>query len=164
MSTNTQPATVTPEIVRVQIRWLIRRDYPEVLAIERVSFENPWTEKELLHYMLRRNVIGMVCELREQVIGYMIYELEKTRLDVTNFAVHPEWRFRGIGRQMVQKLISKLSSHRRTSLRVTVGEWNTAAHLFFRSQGFTAVLVERNHFPDTDQDAYRFVYRLTEDS
>ena len=34
--------------VRVHIRWMIRRDMPEVLAIEAESFEFPWLEGELL--------------------------------------------------------------------------------------------------------------------
>jgi [ribosomal protein S18]-alanine N-acetyltransferase len=155
--------TPKPEIVRAHIRWLIRHDYPEILAIEQASFQNPWTEDDFLRTLRERKIIGMVSEVGEKVIGYMVYELHKDRLDLLNFAVHPEWRFCGVGTQMVEKLKSKLSSHRRTSLRVTVGEWNTVAHLFFKSQGFTAVLV-RNYFPDTGADAYRFVYRLAEDS
>ena len=31
--------------VRVHIRWMIRRDMPEVLAIEEDSFEFPWSEE-----------------------------------------------------------------------------------------------------------------------
>ncbi len=32
------------QAVRVHIRWMIRRDMPEVLAIEDESFEFPWLE------------------------------------------------------------------------------------------------------------------------
>jgi len=56
----------------------------------------------------------MVAEHDEKVVGFMIYELHKTRLHILNFAVAPQYRRLGIGRQMVTKLIGKLSSHRRT--------------------------------------------------
>jgi [ribosomal protein S18]-alanine N-acetyltransferase len=34
------------QLVRTHIRWMIRRDMPEVLAIEAASFEFPWLEDE----------------------------------------------------------------------------------------------------------------------
>src|SRR5690242_17145891 len=37
-----------PELVRVHIRWMIRRDMPEVLGAERASFEFAWTEDDFL--------------------------------------------------------------------------------------------------------------------
>ncbi len=62
--------------VRVHIRWMIRRDMPEVLAIEHASFEFPWCEEEFLRVLRQRNCIGMVAEhARSRVVGFMIYEL-----------------------------------------------------------------------------------------
>ena len=56
--------------VRVHIRWMIRRDMPEVLAIEHASFEFPWCEEEFLRVLRQRNCIGMVAEYGERVVGY----------------------------------------------------------------------------------------------
>ena len=77
--------------VRVHIRWMIRRDMPEVLAIEHAGFEFPWCEEEFLRVLRQRNCIGMVAELGERVVGFMIYELHKNKLNVLDFAVHPEY-------------------------------------------------------------------------
>src|SRR5271168_1726673 len=78
--------------VRVHIRWMIRRDMPEVLAIEHASFEFPWCEEEFLRVLRQRNCIGMVAEYGERVVGFMIYELHKNKLHVLDFATHPEFR------------------------------------------------------------------------
>ena len=96
--------------LRVHVRWMIRRDMPEVLAIEGQSFEFPWAEDDFLRQLRQRNCIGMVADHGDEVVGFMIYELHKTRLHVLNFAVAPEHRRRGIGRQMMAKLMGKLSS------------------------------------------------------
>ena len=56
--------------VRVHIRWMIRRDMPEVLAIEHASFEFPWCEEEFLRVLRQRNCIGMVAEYGERVVGF----------------------------------------------------------------------------------------------
>ena len=148
--------------VRVHIRWMIRRDMPEVLAIEHASFEFPWCEEEFLRVLRQRNCIGMVAEYGERVVGFMIYELHKNKLHVLNFATHPEFRRQGVGRQMVGKLVGKLSNHRRTRIALYVRETNLAAQYFFRIQGFRAVEVVREHFPDTGEDAYAMQYLLDE--
>ena len=111
------------EQVRVHIRWMIRRDMPEVLAIEHASFEFPWCEEEFLRVLRQRNCIGMVAEYGERVVGFMIYELHKTKLQVLNFAVSPEFRRQGVGRQMVAKLVGKLSGHR-TDVLSSIAEYN----------------------------------------
>src|SRR6516165_11547963 len=112
----------SPAQTRVHIRWMIRRDMPEVLAIEHASFEYPWCEEEFLRVLRQRNCIGMVAEHGERIVGFMIYELHKTKLQVLNFAVHGEFRRQGVGRQMVAKLAGKLSSHRRTRIMLQVRE------------------------------------------
>ena len=142
------------EKVRIHIRWMIRRDMPEVLAAELASFEYAWTEDDFLRCLRQRNCIGMVAELAERVVGFMIYELHKSKLHILNFAVHPRGRRLNIGTQMVGKLIGKLSSHRRTRVTLEVRETNLQAQLFFKAQGFRSVRVLRNFYEDSGEDAY----------
>ncbi len=118
-------------LMRVHIRWMIRRDMPEVLQAEQSSFEFAWSEEDFLRCSRQRNCIGMVAECGEKVVGFMIYELHKTKLHILNFAVHPNYRRQGVGVQMVGKLVSKLSSHRRTRITLEVRETNLPAQLFF---------------------------------
>ena len=152
-------STQSKQDVRVHIRWMIRRDMPEVLAAEEESFEFPWSEEEFLRCLRQRNCIGMVAEHDERVVGFMIYELNKTRIHVLNFAVARDFRRLGVGRQMISKLIAKLSSQRRTRVTLEVRERNLPAQLFFRSSGFRAVSVLRNFYQDTPEDAYLMQYR-----
>ncbi len=145
--------------LRCHIRWMIRRDMAEVLEIEQESFEFPWCEDDFIRCLRQRNCIGMVAELGERVAGFMIYELHKTRLHVLNFAVGRDFRRRGLGKQMLTKLVGKLSFQRRTRVLLEVRETNLPAQLFFRSQGFRAVSVLRDFYDDTTEDAYLMQYR-----
>ena len=160
MSTN----RTEKEQVRVHIRWMIRRDMPEVLQTEQESFEYAWTEEDFLRCLRQRNCIGMVAEQGEKVIGFMIYDLHKAKLHILNFAVHPLCRRSRVGTQMVAKLISKLSSHRRTRITLEVRETNLGAQLFFRQQGFRAVRVLRCYYEDSGEDAFLMQYRLADDT
>src|SRR5436305_14662622 len=151
------------EQVRVHIRWMIRRDMPEVLQTEQASFEFAWTEEDFLRCLRQRNCIGMVAEQGEKVVGFMIYELHKTKLHILNCPVHPTCRRIGGGSQMVAKLISKLSSHRRTRITLEVRETNLPAQLFFHSQGFKGTRVLRAFYEDSGEDAFLMQYRLADD-
>src|SRR5262249_52846052 len=103
-------------------------------------------------------------EQGEKVVGFMIYELHKAKLHILNFAVHPTCRRSRVGTQMVAKLISKLSSHRRTRITLEVRETNLGAQLFFRQQGFRAVRVLRSYYEDSGEDAFLMQYRLADDT
>jgi ribosomal-protein-alanine N-acetyltransferase len=148
-----------PATARLQIRWMIRRDMAEVLDIESENFEFPWSEDEFIRCLRQRNCIGMVADLDDHVVGFMIYELHKTRLHVLNFAVGKQWHRHGLGTRMVQKLAAKLSNQRRTRITLEVRETNLAAQCFFRNQGFRAVNVLRDFYEDTTEDAYLMQYR-----
>src|SRR5438093_10740218 len=108
----------SPAQTRVHIRWMIRRDMPEVLAIEHASFEYPWCEEEFLRVLRQRNCIGMVAEYGERVVGFMIYELHKNKLHVLDFATNPEFRRTGVGRQVLAQLVSTQSSRCRTKVEI----------------------------------------------
>jgi ribosomal-protein-alanine N-acetyltransferase len=145
----------------VHIRWMIRRDMPDVLAIEQECFEFPWQEDDFIRCLRQRNCIGMVAEASERVVGFMVYELHKHRLHALNFAVGDHFRRRSVGSQMAKKLISKLSYDRRSRIMLEVRETNLPAQLFFRSVGFRAVSVLRKFYEDTPEDAYLMQYRVS---
>lgn len=150
----------------VHIRWMIRRDMAEIIDIERVAFEFPWSEEEFIRCLRQRNCIGMVAEVDDRIVGYMIYESHKNRLHVLNFAVATSSRRSGIGRQMIETLSRKLSAGagRRNRILLECRERNLTAQLFFRSCGFRAVSVLRDFYDDTCEDAIVMQYRLKAES
>jgi ribosomal-protein-alanine N-acetyltransferase len=145
---------------KINIRWLVQRDLPDVLQIERDSFPIPWGVDGFLYYLRQRNCIGMVAERYRQIVGFMLYELHKSNLRIINFAVAPVARRQDVGGQMVRRLIDKLSQQRRKEIVLEIRETNLPAQLFFRHEGFRAVCVIRDHYDDTQEDAYVMQFRL----
>ncbi len=145
------------------IRWMIRRDMPEVLAIENSTTEHPNNEQQLLKMLRRKNCIGMVAEHGEKIVGFMIYELHKDRITVADFAVHPDYQKMRVGWKMIAKLVGKLSSGKYRLVRFYVRETNLAAQLFLRRLNFAALRTERAFFADTKEDAYVMEYEFDEE-
>lgn len=141
----------------VYIRWMIRRDLEEVMAIENACFQYPWKHEDFTNCMRMRNCINLVAENNDGIIvGFMCYDLNKTTIEIRNLAVAP-FQGKGIGRRFVGRLIDKLDDRRRRVVAV-VRETNLDALLFFKAMGFLASGIIPKHWTN-DEDAIRMVYR-----
>lgn len=150
--------------IEFSVRYCVRRDMPSLLAIESESFEHPWNEDNFIAQFRQRNSIALVAETTDhQVIGYVIYELTKNRIDIVNLAVGPEFRRVGAATRLVDSLKRKLSPERRVRLSLEIRETNLCGQLFFKSCGFLANRIIRNHW-DTGEDGYVMQYRYKEES
>lgn len=147
-------------ILPVRVDWMNRRCMPEVLKIERQSFEFPWSEDDFIFYLRQRNCVGITAEYNKQVLGFMIYELYKEKFHVFNFAVAPQSRRQKIGAQMIMKLIRRLDKNQRHKIALEVCERNLTAQLFFRANGFRAVSIFRDFYDCTTDDAYLMEFSL----
>ena len=142
------------------IRWMIRRDMPEVMAIENTAFEFPWSQEDFERTLRQRNCIAHVAERDETIVGFMVYELEANRIILLNMAVKPGHQRTGVGSSMIAKLTEKLSKQRRQQIWLDVRETNLPAQKFFRGHGFRAAGILRGIYDGSDEDAYRMVYSV----
>ncbi len=154
----TQKADVKDE--PVAIRWMIRRDMPEVLEIETGNFKEWWLEEDFLVELRKRNSIGMIAERDGKIVGFMVYELYKTFLQVLKFVVDEDHRRSGVGVVMVEKLLNKLSQQRRQEIAIVVRESNLPGQLFLREMKFICTQTIPGHYIDTDEDGYEMRFLL----
>lgn len=139
------------------IRWMVRRDLAEVLQIE-VNSQFAWNEEDFLKALRQSNCIGMVTELEDRVVGFMIYELHKKKIHIINLGIDPQFYRHGIGTQMIDKLLNKLCKFSRIAITAHIRESNLNAQLFFAAQGFRAIEVLRRYYGD--EDTYKFKIKL----
>lgn len=140
-------------------RYMIRSDMNEVWRIENECFEFPWTMEDFTRCLRQRNVIGMVTEYDGEVVGYMIYEFHDNRFHLLNIAVARDLQWRGIGRQMIEKLKNRVEVQGRKRILCEVRETNTAAQFFFKSCGFRSIRILKDYYEDSEDDAYLFQFR-----
>jgi [ribosomal protein S18]-alanine N-acetyltransferase len=146
--------------LHVSIRYLLRRDLSEVLAIERASFEFPWDDEHICTVLGSGCCVGLAAECHGFIVGHCVYRLHRDWIELLTFAVHPDCRRHGVGRQLVAKLVVRLLPLRKNRLAVYLRETNLPAQLFFRAAGFRAERVLREHFPDTGEDGYAMIYDI----
>ncbi|MGH7192034.1 MAG: GNAT family N-acetyltransferase [Candidatus Saccharimonadales bacterium] len=150
----------------LNIRWLRRRDLPDVLAIERASFAAPWSEADFDATLRRPYCFGLAAERCQSqrhsqwqsLCGYLLGAVDGKYVHLLNLAVAPDCRRRGIGSRLLSEVTERLSASGRR-LVVVLGERNVPAQLFYRAQGFRAVGVLRDFWNGTRDDAYLLEHR-----
>ena len=139
---------------RVLVEPMTVDDVAAVHGIERLSFATPWPsyafEQELRGNRLARYV---VARAGDAVVGFAGIWLMVDDAHVTTFAVHPDWRRQGIGRQLLVNLVelSVAIGARRMTLEVRAS--NDAAQELYRSFGFVVAGRRPRYYTDDGEDA-----------
>lgn len=146
-----------PITTPVQVRWMIRRDFTQVIDVEVDCFGNDgFTEQDISKMMLQKNTIGLVACISDDVVGYSIYQTVGSDLEIVSIAVHPDYQRQGVGTQLIAKIYEKLwKKHNR--LVVVVNEHFVGAQIFFSSLEFIAGKILKGYFAMKGEDGYEFV-------
>lgn len=147
-------------MTNLTIRHMIRADILKICAIEALCFDSPWTVGDFIRCQRQRNCMGQVACIGPVVVGYIIYEVSRDRIEILNLGVSPFHHRLGIGRALVERQQGKLTHERRQRITLTVRETNLEALLFFKSLGFLATQVIRDFYEDTSEDAYLMQFRI----
>lgn len=157
----------------LHIRWMTPKDVDDVLQIEYNSFEDHWVADDFKKHLAKKPCISMLAYRGNaygyQTVGYFVYHMSKTGFELLKIAVHPDFRRQGVGRQMIEKLISKLAGSYRVHAEVTVRDRDVASQMFFRKMGWKPEKVLRRHFPAEEElkleadDGILFAYSVPPD-
>ena len=129
-------------------------DLEEVVAIERASFSMPWSRGAFL-YELQQNRVARCLVMRDdgRVVGYLCLWEIGDELHITNVAVHPEYRRRGIGRSLVSGVLEDARARKLKLVVLEVRPSNHEARTLYESFGFREVGRRRGYYYDTGEDA-----------
>ena len=105
-----------PQFEQHAVRWMIRRDMPQILAIEQLAFPDPWPEDTFNKHLRRTDTIGKIVEHKDRIVGFVVYRLLRDRFDVLNLAVAEPWRRRGVATALLADLATRLTVSRRPLL------------------------------------------------
>lgn len=144
-----------------KIRFMCGYDVIRVADIEQEAFDCPWSHAEINDTRKREDVVGRVAiNGNGVVVGYAFVSMQDDRLALLSLAVCKQWRFCGIGRQLLEDVQAKLDPTGRSFCEMMVCERNVPAQLWLRECGLKAMKVVRNYFKADDRqyrDGYRFV-------
>ena len=128
------------------IRPMTSFDLEPVLAIERASYDFPWT-RGILADCLRVGYHCFVYEQDNNIRGYAFISTVLDEAHLLNICIAPEYQQQGYGRQFLQWLMDYVQKNNAKTMYLEVRISNTAAIELYQSMGFNEIGIRRNYYP-----------------
>jgi ribosomal-protein-alanine N-acetyltransferase len=128
-------------------------DIEHVIAIERASFQFPWSTRFFLEELQVDCARSILAEVDGRIVGYVLFWFLSEEVDIHNIAVHPDFRRHGIGRLLLEQVVE--AARRQECVRVTldVRHSNSPAQNLYRSFGFVTRGLRKGYYSDNGEDA-----------
>jgi ribosomal-protein-alanine N-acetyltransferase len=136
---------------------MIEADIPAVLVIEGLSFSNPWSDATFRGEVQNKGIsfpVVIVHEPDQKVVGYIIYWQIRDEVQITNLAVHPDFRGRGIGETVLAVILKEVRAKGATFVTLEVRSSNTPAVSLYRKLGFKILGTRKGYYGNPVEDAY----------
>ena len=129
-------------------------DLPAVQVIERSSFTTPWPS-QAYRQELESNRLAqyLVALLGGEVVAYGGIWLMVDEAHVTTFAVHPRYRRRRIGEQLLLALLDMALAREAREATLEVRLSNLPARRLYEKYGFRPVGIRPRYYSDNGEDA-----------
>ncbi|HHV58014.1 MAG TPA: ribosomal protein S18-alanine N-acetyltransferase [Firmicutes bacterium] len=129
-------------------------DIPGVLEVEVESFTTPWKRDAFFFELLHNKVAHyLVAKAGDRVVGYGGMWILVDEAHVTNIAVHPDWRRRGVGETLLKRLLAEAKEHGADRMTLEVRKSNWSARRLYEKLGFVVLGCRRNYYSETHEDA-----------
>ena len=136
------------------IRQAEERDIKPMAEMDILCFSAPWSE-ESFEKEIRDNRLAfyIVAEIGGVMVGYAGLWCIVEEGHITNVAVHPDYRRKGVGEALVGVLLSHTIENGILSHTLEVRESNQAAISLYTKFGFEPAGVRKNYYADNNEDA-----------
>ena len=128
----------------MRLRKMRNSDLPQVMAIERASYQFPWGE-DIFRDCFRANYNCWVCEEQDTVLGYSILSVAVDEAHVLNICVAPAEQGQGIGRKMLENLVEQARG-RADTMFLEVRPSNTVAIALYEDMGFNEIGIRKGYY------------------
>jgi|SRR5579863_7263440 len=131
-----------PEVV---IRPMRATDVADVVAIERASYQFPWSEG-IFRDCLRVGYVCRVVTASRQVIAYGVMSFGAGEAHILNLCVSEAYRCRGMGKRLLGALVERAEAAGMAEAFLEVRPSNTAAIRLYLALGFEQVGMRRGYY------------------
>ncbi len=142
---NVSPALEIAQMRRAHIR--------SIMPIEQQVYPRPWTAQvfvEELEQMRSGKRHYLVGTIEDQLVGYGGLLYVEQDAHVTNIAVHPMWRSRGIATELLLDLAWEANRRGCAAMTLEVRNTNTSAQKLYQRFGFVPAGVRKKYYENRD--------------
>ncbi|MFS0784414.1 ribosomal protein S18-alanine N-acetyltransferase [Bacillus sp. 1P06AnD] len=129
-------------------------DLDEIILLEHACFTLPWS-REAFYNELNQNQFAHYTVLVDsgKIVGYCGAWLVIDEAHITNIAILPEYRGRGLGEELLRYMMDACRARQIERMTLEVRVSNTPAKSLYRKLGFIEGAIRKNYYSDNQEDA-----------
>lgn len=144
--------------MKLAFREMVPEDAEAVEKVEKACFAVPWSRESFWREAANENTLYLLVldqDLSEedQIIGYVGCWILCGEGQITNVAVSPAYRGKGVGTEMLAKLIELVKEKGSTAMTLEVRPSNAPALALYRKFGFKEAGRRPGYYQDNGEDA-----------
>ncbi|MBE6540608.1 MAG: GNAT family N-acetyltransferase [Ruminococcaceae bacterium] len=129
----------------IKILPLTKDKIPAAAVLEKECLDTAWSENAISEFLSSDTAVYLYCETEGILSGILSATLLFGEAEIENIAVSPDFRRRGIGKDLVNALKEKCEK-----IFLLVKEDNYGAIAFYASMGFVKTGVRRRYYHGKD--------------
>ena len=137
----------------MEIKAMKEAQVPQIAALERDCFSDPWSEKSILSELENPLSCWLVAMDGEHLAGYVGSQTVLGETDMMNLAVDPDYRRKGLGKELILSLIEALRLRESRCLTLEVRDSNAPARALYEGLGFQEIGRRKNYYRNPKEDA-----------
>ena len=137
---------------------IIRRanpnDLESIVEIEALSFNDPWSRKDIDSYICSEDGMCFVAlDDSGKRLAYIIGRIIAPEGEIYRIATRPDSRGRGIGYRLLSYAIKTERGRGLETVFLEVRSKNIAAISLYKSYGFKEISIRKSYYKNPDDDA-----------
>jgi [ribosomal protein S18]-alanine N-acetyltransferase len=149
---------VAPAPEGITISLMSEHDLLEVVEIEEQSGLSRWGWAAYYTELQGTNrdlmlVARLSLSLSNPIVGYIVARETAGELHINNFAVRREFRRRGIGNILLERVLEEARRRNANAAFLEVRSANLAAQALYEKSGFRAIARRANYYSEPPEDA-----------
>lgn len=147
-------------MAEILIKHMTPEDVVQVHQIEEACFSTPWSLENFKAVFRYEYNHYLTAWDGEKIVGFIGLMEVAGEGDITNVAVLPSHRKRGIGDQLVSSMIALAKEREISKIMLEVRASNEAAIHLYEKYGFEFLCIRKNYYQKPTEDANIMCWQL----
>ena len=139
--------------MKLSFREMVPEDAEQVEKVEQACFAIPWSRKSFWEEAANENTFYLLALDDGEVIGYAGTWLVAGEAQITNVAVAPEYRGKGVGTALMTELVRHVKEQGITAMTVEGRPSNAPALALYAKFGMKEAGRRKGYYSDNGEDA-----------
>jgi [ribosomal protein S18]-alanine N-acetyltransferase len=149
----------------ISFRAMTLSDLSQIEQVENSSFSAPWSRQAFVDELVHNQFAAYtVITVDGDVVGYCGCWLILDEAHITNLAIHPDYRGKGLGEAALTYVMGRMKRQGASKMFLEVRVSNQAAQSLYQKLGFTCSGIRHGYYADNQEDAILMWVRFDEEA